>query len=118
VNISYPDSHKENISMIAGAGDLWYYNTTFSAIGSYEYMIWADDTSDNIVASGVDGFVLPPNWDIFVDGVCNGLDVTWVSIFWMNSGVPGWIRADITNDGWVNGLDITFVSLHWMDTWS
>ena len=100
------------------SGDTYYLNTSFSAVGSYSYFVWADDLSGNAVVSGVDGFVLPPNWDITDDGVCNGIDVTWVSIYWMNSGDPGWIRADITNDGWVNGIDITYVSLHWMETWS
>jgi len=117
VNITYPDAHSENVSM-TGSGDTYYYNSTFSNIGSYSYQVWAEDTSDNVNMSSVDGFVMPPNWDITGDGVCNGIDVTWVSIYWMNSGDPGWIRADITNDGWVNGIDITYVSLHWMETWS
>jgi len=117
VNITYPDTHMDNISMTR-IGDVFYYNATFSDVGSYSYFVWANDSSGNVNVSGVGGFVLPPNWDVFVDGVCNGLDVTFISLNWLNSGDAGWIRADINNDGWVNGLDITFVSLHWMDTWS
>ena len=86
-------------------GDEYYFNTSFSNIGTYSYVIWAKDTSGNINHSGLYTFVLPPNWDVTGDGVCNGLDVTWISIYWMSHSTPGWIRADITNDGWVNGLD-------------
>ena len=70
--------------------------------------------------SGVDGFVMPPNWDINADGLCNGLDVTPISLNWLagDGSNLGWIRADINNDGWVNGLDVTFISLHWLETWS
>jgi len=118
VNITYPDTHMDNISMIK-IGDVFYYNATFSEEGSYSYFIWANDTSDNRNMSGVEGFVLPPNWDITGNGVCNGLDVTPISLNWLagDGTKHGWIRADINNDGWVNGLDVTFISVHWLETW-
>jgi len=59
LNITYPDYHTENLSMIK-SGDNYYYNTTLSDIGSYSYFIWANDTSDNANTSGVDAFVIPP----------------------------------------------------------
>jgi len=117
LNITYPDMHTETKTMVK-QGNNYFCNTTLSEIGTYNYYIWANDSSNNINTSTPDVLTIPPNWDIFVDGVCNGLDVTWVSIYWMNTGDPGWIRADINNDGVVNGLDVTFISLHWMETWS
>jgi len=119
VNLTYPDMHTENVSMTK-TGDFYYYNSTLSNVGSYSYFIWANDTSTNTNRSSAVGFDLPPNWDITSDGICNGLDVTLISLNWLagDGSNLGWIRVDINNDGWVNGLDVTFISLHWLDTWS
>lgn len=47
-NISYPNGTvKGNYSMTAGTGDEYYYNTTYSYAGWYNYTIWANDTADN-----------------------------------------------------------------------
>jgi len=67
--------------------------------------------------SSVDMFDMPPNWDITMDGTCNFMDITMISIKWLSTGSNGWIREDITNDGWVNFMDITQISLHWMESW-
>ena len=116
LNITYPDLHTENVSMTK-IGDTYYYNTTFSDVGSYSYFIWANDTSDNVNTSSVDMFDVPPNWDITMDGICDYMDITKISIEWQSTGSNGWIREDITNDGWVDYLDITQISLHWGETW-
>lgn len=78
VNITYPDLHTENVSMTDGGGQ-YYYNTTYSDVGSYSYFIWANDTSGNSQTSSVDIFQIPPNWDIFIDGKCSVLDLVYVS---------------------------------------
>jgi hypothetical protein len=117
VNVTFPDGHSENLSMVVADGDVFYYNSTFSDVGSYSFVVWAEDVSGNVNSSGVGGFVIAPNWDINGDGVCNGLDVTFISINWLNTGSPGWIGADINNDGAVNGLDVTFISIYWLEMW-
>jgi len=90
----------------------------FSQYGTYYYQIWAIDTNNIKNVSLIYGFTVPPNWDIAADGICNGLDITNMSVNWLSSSDAGWIRADINNDGVVNGLDVTFISLHWLETWS
>jgi hypothetical protein len=47
VNITLPGGGFINDSMIQGSGDLWYYNNTHTSLGLYQYIIWANDTSDN-----------------------------------------------------------------------
>ncbi len=47
IYITYPDSSSINLSMIPGGGNEWYYHTNYSDIGTYSYMIWMNDTSDN-----------------------------------------------------------------------
>jgi len=116
LNITYPDLHTENVSMTK-IGDTYYYNTTLSDVGTYSFFIWANDTSNNVNTSSVDMFDVPPNWDITMDGVCNYMDITRISIEWLNTGSNGWIREDITNDGNVNYMDITQISLHWLESW-
>jgi PKD repeat protein len=44
VNITYPNTSSVNESMIGGS---FYYNTTYSQIGTYSYYIWANDTRGN-----------------------------------------------------------------------
>jgi hypothetical protein len=118
INITYPDMHTENISMIHGGGDIYYYNTTFTVVGSYSYFIWAIDTNSVSKVSGIDSYTKPPNWDINMDGICNIIDVSMVSAKWLQMGAPGWIRNDINNDGIVNILDVSMVSMYWLYTWS
>ena len=96
--------------------DTYYYNTTLSS-GNYSYNISATDNVENSDSSSTYWFLVPPNWDITMDGVCNYMDITRISIEWLNTGSNGWIREDITNDGNVNYMDITQISLHWMETW-
>jgi len=118
VNITYPDLHTESHLMTDGGGGQYYYNTTYTAVGSYSYHIWANDTSDNSNTSSVDTFEVPPNWDINMDGICNIIDVSRCSVEWMNSSSNnGWIREDINNDGNVNIIDVSQLSVHWLETW-
>ena len=44
VNITYPDESTINVTMSKGS---YFYNTTYSIVGKYDYFIWADDTSSN-----------------------------------------------------------------------
>jgi hypothetical protein len=117
INITCPDMHTENISMITCGGNIYYYNTTFTSVGSYSYFIWAIDTNSVSKSSGATSYAKPPNWDINMDGVCNIIDVTLLSTKWLQGSSPGWVREDINNDGTVNIGDVSVISIHWMQTW-
>jgi len=47
INVTYPSGDMFNETMFTG----YYYNQTFSEIGTYSYFIWANDTEDNTVTS-------------------------------------------------------------------
>ena len=47
VNITYPDSSYHNETMLGGLGGSYYYNATYAMGGTYDYFIWANDTSSN-----------------------------------------------------------------------
>ncbi|HEC76585.1 MAG TPA: hypothetical protein ENI33_04930, partial [Thermoplasmatales archaeon] len=55
VNITYPDSSYHNFSMNSGS---YYYNATYSMIGTYHYFIWANDTSGNSNISSIYNFTI------------------------------------------------------------
>jgi len=48
VNITYPDGSIINVSMSGGS---YYYNVTYAQTGTYNYFIWANDTSGNCNSS-------------------------------------------------------------------
>ncbi len=48
INITYPDTSTENVTMMhAGGTAVFYHNTNYSEIGNYSFIIWAMDTSGN-----------------------------------------------------------------------
>jgi hypothetical protein len=116
LNLTFPDLHTENITMLQ-SGDVFYYNTTLSDVGSYSYFIWANDTSDNRDVSSVDGFEIPPNWDVNIDHQCSIVDLVFVAGHFDESGPNGWIREDVNNDGDVSIVDLVLVSGHFDETW-
>jgi hypothetical protein len=52
-----------------------------------------------------------------MDGVVNVMAVSAISVNWLHTGTPGWIREDINNDGAVNILDVSAISVHWLEIW-
>jgi len=59
VNITYPNSNMENISITANkTGDSYYCNRTYTLNGTYHYFIWANDTSGNANVSATYSFVI------------------------------------------------------------
>jgi len=100
------------------AGGIYYHNATLAS-GNHTFYIEAKDNAENTQTSSSDKISKAPNWDINMDGTCNGLDVTLLSLKWLNGdgSNKGWIREDINNDGYVNGLDVTQLSLHWLELW-
>jgi parallel beta-helix repeat protein len=57
VNITYPDSSYHNETMMGGS---YYYNSTYTMLGTYSYFIWANDTSDNSNTSATYTFNITP----------------------------------------------------------
>jgi hypothetical protein len=86
-------------------------------VGSYSYFIWAIDTSDNRDVSSIDGFEMPPNWDINIDHQCSIVDLVLITAHFDETGPNGWIRDDVNNDGQVSILDLVFVANHFDETW-
>ena len=89
LNITYPDSGFENISITANkTGSNYYCNKTYSIIGSYSYFIWGNDTSDNSVASSIQNFTIgdetPPEISNIVITTSDPLDTDsafgWINI--------------------------------------
>jgi hypothetical protein len=117
--VTYPDSSTDNISMIHGESDSYYYNTNtiFSDYGAYNYYIWAVDLNGNQSISNDYIFSMPPNWDVNKDGICNVNDLTLVSNQYTLNGANGWIREDIDNNGIIQVLDLVELSSHFDETW-
>jgi hypothetical protein len=119
VNIIYPDNSISDVTMIRLTGtDTYYYNTSFSQYGSYNYYIWAQDTSANENTSGSNLFSLPPNWDVDSDGQCKVIDLILVSNNYYDTGKPGWIREDVDNNGVINVLDLVLITNNYGEKWS
>jgi len=117
LNITFPDSIKNNFLMINDSGIKYYFNTSFEDFGNYSYFIWASDTSGNIVLTGVYDFPLPPNCDINIDGEVNVLDQVLVSNHYSDTGSAGWIREDVDNNGIVAVIDLVIVSNNYGLDW-
>jgi hypothetical protein len=47
-----------NISMTQVGGNTFYYNTTYTIIGTYTYSLWAKDTSNNSAVSTTHQFII------------------------------------------------------------
>jgi len=55
VDITIPTFATEEMTNMPGT-DTYYYNTTYTEIGTYEYFIWANDTSENEATSSIKTF--------------------------------------------------------------
>jgi len=58
VNISYPDGYMVNLTMSGGS---YYYNATYTMLGTYHYFIWAKDVSGNSNSSPLHQFEIVEN---------------------------------------------------------
>jgi hypothetical protein len=116
LNLTYPDTSKATILMDK-IGNSYYYNTTYSNIGNYDYLIWAKDIVTNNIESSTDVFDIPPNWDIDMNGVTDLEDLSKTALRYEDTGPNGWIREDFDNDGEVGLSDLSKVSIHYEETW-
>ena len=61
LNITYPDSSIENFSIKQNkTGDIYYCNKTYTSVGTYNFFIWANDTSGNENISDTYYFEIQP----------------------------------------------------------
>jgi hypothetical protein len=68
VHITYPDHTTQNLSM----KPRYYLNQTYSQKGTYQFFIWADDTSGNSVKSATYQFSITPNGaQVIIDNSMN-----------------------------------------------
>jgi len=116
LNLTYPDLHTESIPMNKN-GDNYYYNTTLTDAGYYNYYIWTNDTSRNENTSTTQPFELPPNWDVNKDGRVHLQDFVLVAMRYGDTGPNGWIREDVNNDGWVHLQDFVMIAGHYGEYW-
>lgn len=54
INITFPDSNTENLTMLGK----YYYNYTYTIPGVYRYFIWVSDANENIKVSGMYTFTI------------------------------------------------------------
>ncbi|UCG68475.1 MAG: hypothetical protein JSV09_11765, partial [Thermoplasmata archaeon] len=110
VNITFPNGTWNNVSMVKGSGDNWYYNDSYTDPGTYSYTVWANDTSDNYNSSGPETFTIqdiegpelqnvndapdPQENDGFVNITVDATDDIAVDEVWINITYP--------NGSWVN----------------
>ena len=116
--VTYPDSSTVGHPMNKN-GDTYSYETTLTDVGDYTYHIWANDTSNNQNTSTPETFVLPPNYEVDMDGnrVIGFWDIMAVAGEYGNTGSNGWIREDVDNDGAVGFWDIMAVAGHYGESW-
>ena len=59
LNISYPDSSFENISITSNmSNDIYYCNKIYDQYGTHYYYIWVNDQTNNFVTSSTDSFFI------------------------------------------------------------
>jgi hypothetical protein len=59
----------------------------------------------------------PPAWDVNGDYRVDVADVEAVDAHWLETGPPGWIRADVNQDGVIDSQDLVIVALHWRESY-
>ncbi|UCG69999.1 MAG: right-handed parallel beta-helix repeat-containing protein, partial [Thermoplasmata archaeon] len=105
VNITLPSGGYSNVSMNRGAGDQWFLESLYSPLGIYNYVIWANDTSNNWASSTGHSFEIrdttlpvisnvldtpdPQETGDLVNISCDVTDNVGVAEVWVNITIPG-----------------------------
>ena len=84
LNITYPSSSHHNVTMQKNT--VYYYNQTYTELGTYYYFIWANDTRGNSNSSNIYNFVIqsdttPPGT---ITNLQNTTGDTWINWTWNN----------------------------------
>ncbi len=130
LNITFPDSSYENISITANvSGNTYYCNQTFSQYGSHNYSLWASDEGNNELTSTANSFIIgdfsPPSISNVNIATSTPLDTDpafgWVNISCqvVDNVVVTQVYLNITNpdESWNNismslaGLDDYYLNL-------
>lgn len=115
--VTDPDSMVTNTSMVAGDDGLFYLNMSGFTHGSYSYYVFVADECGNQIGSTEDSFIIPPNWDVSMDGTVSVFDLLLISNQFDETGSSGWIREDVDNNGIVQLADIITVSNYYSQAW-
>jgi hypothetical protein len=140
VNVTYPDGGFNNVSMIKGIGDEWFYNITYGMPGTYSYTVYANDTSDNwnntiLRTFEISGFNAPPElWNLMdfpdpqdVGGFVNitvnvtddvGVDEVWVNIIYPNSAGINASMLQGIGDIWFYTRTFTVLDVYTYTVWA
>jgi agmatine deiminase len=114
INITFPDNSTINQSMSNILGtDTYYYNNNYSLSGTYDFFIWANDTSGNANSSDVYQFHVgvicgDANYDEIVDVA----DVVYLINYLFRNGAepqPALCAGDCNNDDIVDVADVVFL---------
>lgn len=88
LNITYPDSSYENLSISSNvSNDIYYCNKTFDQYGAHYYFIWADDQANNNLFSSTDSFFMGD----FSSPIISNIDITTSNPLDTDSSF-GWIN--------------------------
>lgn len=138
VNVTYPDMSTMNSSMTRGMGDEWFFETSYSYLGDYSFVIWAKDDIGNWNSTSSSFTIIdtdPP--EIFnlmhapspqyLDGNVNVtvdvIDDVAVSSVWLNVTHPGstWTNISMTKgpgDQWYNETSYSELGDHDYVVWA
>ncbi|RLF82620.1 hypothetical protein DRN48_08860 [Thermococci archaeon] len=90
LNITYPDGTVDVEDMIQGLDDLFYYNTTYSLNGTYQFYIKAVDRFNNTAQTSLFSFVIMRGFNVTIypsDTIDEGSNFT-VNVKDEKSGIP------------------------------
>ncbi len=139
VNITLPGGGYTNVSMTKGLGDEWYNNTFYGALGIYDYVIWANDSSDNWNSSSGHSFTIqdttlpiisnvldvpdPQEVGGSVNITCDVTDNIGISNVWVNITLPSGSSLNVsmnkgTGDSWYNNTIYTILGIYDYVIWT
>ena len=84
LHLTYPDLSITNISM--NKGSHYYLNQSYSMGGSYQFFIWANDTSSNVNTSSVHTFTITFNTHMITASAGTGGSITPSGVVVVNHG--------------------------------
>ncbi|UCE37379.1 MAG: right-handed parallel beta-helix repeat-containing protein [Thermoplasmata archaeon] len=139
VNITLPSGGYSNVSMNKGASDEWFLESPYIALGAYDYVIWAGDTSSNWVSSTGHSFTIqdttlpvisnvidtpdPQEVGGAVNITCDVMDNVEIFGVWVNITSPGggFVNLSMTKgvgDGWFHDSIYPVLGLHDYVIWA